>query len=79
MLVAGKMFANIDLTQLSEISTNDKTFLSIYISSPKSLRSLGKRIERIRRVLKSNDTEKDEREHFEENVKAVKNIWKGIR
>ena len=65
------MFANIDLTQLSEISTNDKTFLSIYISSQKSLRNLGKRIEQIRRVLKSNDTEKDEREHFEQNVKAV--------
>lgn len=66
------MFASIDLTKLSELSTRDKTFLSLYIASPKSLANLEKRFDQIRRVLKSNDTERDEREHFEENVKAVR-------
>jgi len=70
------MLANIDLTKLSEISTTDKTFLSLYISNPRSLQNLEKNIEQIRRVLKSNETEKDEREHFEENVNAVKKYLK---
>ena len=66
------MFASIDLTKLSELSTRDKTFLSLYIAGPKSLLNLEKRFDQIRRVLKSKDTERDEREHFEENVKAVR-------
>jgi len=66
------MFANIDLKQLSEISTTDKTFLSLYISNPGSLHNLERNFKQIRRVLKSNKTEKDEREHFEENVNAVR-------
>ncbi len=65
------MLANIDLRHLSEISTEDKAFLSLYISSPASLPNLEKRFEQIRRILKGSDTQKDEREHFEENVKAV--------
>ena len=70
------MLTNIDLTQLSEISATDKTFLTLYISSPKSLQNLEKNFEKIRRVLKSDDTEKDEREHFEENVKVVRKYLK---
>lgn len=65
------MFEDIDLTQLSEISTNEKTVLSLYISSSNSLDNLEKSYEKIRRVLQSNHDERDEREHFEENVKAV--------
>lgn len=76
------MFANIDLTKLSEISTNDKTFLSLYISGSRSLQNMEKSFEQIRRVLKSRGTlqrapvERDEREHFEENVKAVRKYLK---
>lgn len=65
------MLADIDLTQLSEISTKDKSFLSLYVSSPNSLQNIDRGFEQVRRVLKTNDTEKDERELFEENVEVI--------
>jgi len=45
------MLEDIDLTQLSEISTRDKSFLSLYISSPNSLHNLDRGFEQVRRVL----------------------------
>lgn len=70
------MLADIDLTELSDLSAGDKAFLSIYISSPESLKNLEKKFEKIRRVLNSKEIEKNEREHFEENVNSVKKYLK---
>ena len=49
------MFAEIDLSRLSKISTNEKTCLSLYLSSPKSMSDLEKKFDRIRRVLRGDD------------------------
>jgi len=62
------MSSEIDLKRLSKMSSHDRSFLSIYLSSPASLRRIEKRIEKIRRLLKDNQ---DESEHFEENMKLV--------
>jgi len=66
------MFAEIDLNELSELSSNEKTFLSVYISSPKSLSTLDRRVERMGRVLNRGGSSKDEHEHFQLNREAVK-------
>ena len=70
------MLSDIDLSPLSEISTGEKTFLSLYLSNPKSFQKLERNFQQIRRALKSNKAERDEKEHFEENIKAVKNYLK---
>ncbi|MCK5058575.1 MAG: hypothetical protein KAT34_18110 [Candidatus Aminicenantes bacterium] len=70
------MLTNIDLRELSELSGNDKTFLSIYFSGPDSLKNLEKRFAQIRRVLESKESGPDEKEHFEENVNLVREYLK---
>ena len=62
---------NYDLRTLAELNTTERAFLSVYIDGPQSVRALKKRFEKIRRALKGGGAEKDEREHFDENVKAV--------
>ena len=64
------MFADVDLRKLAAMTAPERAFLSVYLSGPKSAEKLGKRLMRMRRVLKG-DAEADEREHFDENVKAV--------
>lgn len=59
----------IDLKRLAKMSSHDRSFLSIYLSSPESLNRIEKRIGNIRKLLKDN---KDEAEHLEENVRLVK-------
>ena len=64
------MFADIDLKKLSEISTTDRSCLSIYLSGSKSVKKLPEKIKNLRKVLgRVNDT--DEREHFDNNVELV--------
>jgi peptide subunit release factor 1 (eRF1) len=65
-----------DLTALSNLSTREKTCLTLYVSSPDSLTDLDKSFDRLKRVLKQDQTEKDERDYFEENVEAVRNYLK---
>ncbi|MCK4625846.1 MAG: hypothetical protein KAV00_11080, partial [Phycisphaerae bacterium] len=65
------MFADVDLRKLAEVTAPERAFLSVYISGPKSAAELEKKFQKIRRVLKGGRVEKDEREHFDENVKSV--------
>jgi len=65
------MFADIDLSRLSNISTPERSCLSVYLASPQSVHELDMRLERVQRVLKR-EGEKSEAEHFAENAKIVK-------
>ncbi len=67
------MFADVDLRELAEMTGPERAFLSVYISEPQSVKGLDKRFERLRRALAATDSaEKDEREHFDENVRLVR-------
>ncbi len=66
-------FAEIDLRELAEMSGPDRAFLSVYLSTPDAARSLSGRFERLRRALRTESTDRSEREHFEENVRLVEN------
>jgi peptide subunit release factor 1 (eRF1) len=70
------MLTRIDLDKLSEISTNEKTCLSLYLSGPKSIQNLEATFTEIRSVLKKGEAERDEKEHFEENINMVKKFLK---
>lgn len=70
------MFADVDLRKLAEVSVQERAFLSVYLAGPRSVRELDKRFEKVRRVLKGGGAEKDERELFDENVKAVREYLK---
>ncbi len=68
------MFADIDLRKLAEMTASERAFLSVYLAAPQSLKSLEKQFQRIRRALHTdNQPEKDEQEHFDENVKMIRN------
>lgn len=67
------MFADINLRKLTEITTLERAFLSVYLTSPHSAAELENKFQKMRRVLKGGRAEKDEREHFDENVKAIFN------
>lgn len=66
------MFADIDLARLSDITSAERACLSLYVASPTSLDDLDKRINRVRAALKRDGGDRSEREHFDENVKAVR-------
>ena len=67
------MPSDVDLRDLSELTSPDRAFLSVFLSRPRSLRELDRRLKAVRRALKGDDTDvKDEREHFDENVAAVR-------
>ena len=65
------MFADIDLRKLAEMTAPERAFLSTYLAGPRSTAELEKKFQKMRRVLKGGGAEKDERVHFDENVKAV--------
>jgi len=65
------MSANVNLRKLAEITAPERAFLSVYLSGPHSVPELERKFRRIRRVLRGGGPEKDEREHFDENVKAM--------
>jgi peptide chain release factor subunit 1 len=60
-----------DLRKLAELTAPERVFLTVYLAGPYSVQELGKRFERIRRVLTGGGPEKDERECFDENVRLV--------
>ncbi|MFC1570151.1 Vms1/Ankzf1 family peptidyl-tRNA hydrolase [bacterium] len=65
------MFSQIDLKKLSEISTPDRSFLTLVLPHTYSMKNLEKRFDKIRNALKTHETEKDELDYFNENVKLV--------
>lgn len=64
------MFSNIDLKKLSEISTAERSCLSIYLAGPQAAKILPDKIKDLRKVLGKEDNT-DECEHFDNNVKLV--------
>jgi peptide chain release factor subunit 1 len=60
-----------DLKKLAKMSTSERAFLSVYLAGPHSVTALEKKFERIRRLLKIGDPEKDEKEYFDDNVRLV--------
>ena len=67
------MFADVDLRELAEMTGPERAFLTVYISEPRAVKGLNKRFQRLRRALETTDSaEKDEREHFDENVRLVR-------
>jgi peptide chain release factor subunit 1 len=67
------MAADLDLRTLAGITAPERAFLSVYLAGPHSVPALDRRFQKVRLVLKGGGgAEKDEREHFDENVKAVK-------
>ena len=67
------MLNDIDLKKLARTSSNDRAFLSIYLSDPENLKQADKIIENIKKMLKGKE---EELEHFEENLKMVRQYLK---
>ena len=67
------MFGEINLKELAKVSGPDRAFLSLYLSRPKAMERLEKRIKNTRSLLKDN---KDELEYFDENIKMVREYLK---
>lgn len=67
------MFSDVNLRKLTEMTSPERAFLSVFLAGPQSVGELGKRSQKVRRVLKGSRTEKDERKYFDENVKVVLN------
>lgn len=65
------MFADVDLRKLAEMTSPERTYLSVYIAGGHSLRNLEKKFHKVRSMLKGGGIEKDEREYFDENVNLV--------
>jgi peptide chain release factor subunit 1 len=63
------MFGEINLKELAKVSGPERAFLSLYLSRPKSMERLEKRIRNARSLLKDN---KDELEYFDENIRMVR-------
>jgi len=61
--------SNIDLKELARASAPDRAFLSLYLSSPKALGSLEKRIKNAASMLKD---QPDEAEYLKENTRLVR-------
>ena len=58
------MFADIDLRKLAEMAAPERAFFCVYVVGPRSAGELEKRFQKMRRVLKGGDVEKDERVNF---------------
>jgi peptide subunit release factor 1 (eRF1) len=67
----GTVLALSDLKKLAEMSTSERTFLSVYLAGPHSVTGLEKKCERMRHLLRTDGPEKDEREYFDDNVRVV--------
>ncbi len=64
-------FTAVDLEKLADLSTTDRSFLSVYVPSANAENILKKRFEKYRSLLDQSEIVRDERDHFEENVKMV--------
>lgn len=67
------MFEDVNLRKLTEMTSPERAFLSVFLAGPQSVVELENRFQKLRRVLKGSDTEKDEREHFDQNARVILN------
>ena len=65
------MINNSDLKELTAIFTFERTFISLYLAGPQSVEKLDKIFAKFRNTLKKEETEHDELEHFDENIKLI--------
>jgi len=81
------MTVRINLRELADVTAPERAFLNVYLSSPRSADALEKKLEKMRRVLRSApearldkpavaQVEKDEREYFDANVAMVRKYLK---
>ena len=70
-MVAEEKFGDVDLRQLADITAPERAFLSVYLAGPQSVQNVEGRFQKARRVL-TGAAAKDEREHFDQNVKVVR-------
>ncbi len=63
------MFNKIDLRELAKLTAPDRAFLSLYLSGPKALDGLDRRIKQTKSLLADNQ---DEAEYLKENITLVK-------
>ena len=63
------MFNRIDLRKLAERQGPERAFLSLYLSGPDAMNSLGGRIQKVRALLSDNAAE---REYFDENLQKAR-------
>jgi peptide chain release factor subunit 1 len=69
------MFSEIDLRELTELTSPDRCFLSLYIEGPESLEHIEQRIGKMSKALDGNEAERDEREHLKQNWGMVQKYW----
>jgi peptide chain release factor subunit 1 len=67
--------SDIDLRRLADMSLQERAFLSVYLSDPRSLSGLERRLHQLRRALAAGGPERDELSYFDENVAA---LWKHL-
>jgi peptide chain release factor subunit 1 len=65
------MLTDIDLRELANMKAPERAFLSLYIAGRHSMADLEKRLHKIGNMLKGSSIEKDEREHFDQNVNTA--------
>ena len=49
------MFADVDLRELAELTAPERTFLTVYLESPRSLKGPNKQLDRLRPALSGAD------------------------
>ena len=67
------MLQDIDIRKLAKMSSNDRAFLSIYLTDPENLNQLDKILDNAKKLLKGKS---EDYQHFEENVKMVHDYLK---
>ena len=70
------MISPAELRELSELEAPERAFLSVYLAGPSSLDGLEGRFTHLRRALAGEEAERNERDHFDENVKLVRDYLK---
>ncbi|MEP0545362.1 MAG: Vms1/Ankzf1 family peptidyl-tRNA hydrolase [Rhodothermales bacterium] len=68
-------FADLDLKTFADLEGPERAFLTLYLSSPESVRALDQQFRSIRSLLGGNATEL---EHFEQNVKLLQPLLDGL-
>ncbi len=69
------MFADVDLRKLTELTSPDRCFLSLYLKGPKSWEKIEASIMKVSRAMGREDAEKDERKHLLENLDIVRKYF----
>lgn len=67
------MLQDIDIRKLAKMSSNDRAFLSIYLTDPENLKQMDKILDNAGKLLRGKN---EDYQHFEENVKMVQDYLK---